>query len=217
MTKQAKLNLLLILCALVLFNSSCRKNVRGDVRIYGDIRDAYDNKPITNVAFSLFQRDKGSNITLLAPDISLDSTTGDYELKYITSENAKRGYQFRWQTNNTGREYYYSNFDYDSEIIDENECQIDIRLKRSGYMTIRLIDVWPYEYLPYLEFSCDGNQYPVELYNFNGDTTFTVKLIPDYDNLYELTSEDRNFVDTIIAGTVNMNASGDTLFNTLQY
>lgn len=191
--------------------------MRGDVRIYGDVRDAYDNSPIKNMNFELVKREKRNGETLVSPEISYDSITGSYEVKHMTSDNAKRGYDFRWWSSNTDYEYYFDNFQYGEELIDGNDCPIDIRLLRTGYMTVRLIDVAPFDFLPYPEFLCDGNEVPVDLFNFSGDTTFTVKLIPDHDNFYELLSTANNFTDTIIAGNINMNASGDTLYNTLQF
>lgn len=214
---RSQLFLFIMLIAVVTLGTSCRKNVRGDVRIYGDVRDAYDNQPIENMNFELVKREARSGETLVSPEVSYDSLTGNYEVKYITGENAKRGYNFRWWPSNTEYEYYFDNFEFGEELIDGNDCPIDITLRRTGYMTVRLIDVPPFDYLPYPEFTCDGNDRPVNLFNFNGDTTFTVKLIPDYDNFYELISTANNFTDTIIVGNINMDASGDTLFNTLQF
>jgi hypothetical protein len=217
MTSQIKTLAIIFIAAFCLLNTSCRKNVRGDVRMYGNALDAYDNAPIKDMQFELVRKERRSGETLLAPEISYDSISGNYEVKYISSSNAKRGYNFRWWAGNTDYEYYYDNFEYEQELIDGNDCPIDIRLKRFGHMTVRLIDVAPFDYLPYPEFLCDGNEQAVNLFNFNGDTTFTVKLQPDHDNFYELISTANNFTDTIIVGSINMNASGDTLFNTLQF
>lgn len=213
-----KINFLLIvgLSGLLIFYTSCRKNVRGDVRIYGEIVDAYDNAPITDMTFELVRKERRNGETKMDPTITIDNN-GRYEVKHVTSENAERGYLFRWQPQNNTREYYFDNLSFGEYLIDGNDCPLDITLKRTGYMTVRLIDVPPYDYFPNLEFTCDGNDRSVDLFNFNGDETFTVKLIPDFNNFYELLTSTNNFTDTIIAGAINMDLSGDTLFNTLQF
>ncbi len=208
--------LVFLLFLIVCISTSCSKKVSGDVHIYGDIRDAYDNAPISDISLRLF-RDNKNSLSEVFPNITLDSNSGTYDVKLITDETAKRGYLFEWQPLGNEEYYFAGNELVGSQNIRGNDCPIDIRLQRMGYMTVRLIDVAPFNFLPYPEFSCDGNRQPVNLYNFDGDTTFTVKLIPNHDNFYELISRSGNFTDTIIAGVINMNLSGDTLYNTLQF
>lgn len=212
-------NILITIFAFLLITTlfSCRGKVVGDVHIYGNIRDAYDNAPVSNVELRLF-KDGRSSFTEVTPTITMDSANARYDVKLITSDKAKRGYTFEWTPLGNDEEYYFGPNEVSGvKDINGNDCPYDILLKRTGYMTVRLIDVSPFDYLPYPEFHCDGNEFPVELFNYSGDTTFTVKLVPDGDNFYELVSRSNNFTDTIITGIINMNLSGDTLYQTLQY
>lgn len=206
-----------ILSVLILSQSSCgKKKVIGDVHVYGSITDAYDNAPVSNVQLRLYKGDQKSN-DLMEHSVDINASTGAYDVKYFTAEKAKKGYTFVATPLGT-EEYYFKDYKTsgDKRIYD-NDCPYDIVLERMGYMKVRLIDVPPLNYLSYPEFHCDGNQYPLNVSNFSGDETFIVKLIPAHDNFYELTSRTSNYTDTIIAGNINMDYSGDTLYQTLQF
>jgi hypothetical protein len=206
----------LLFLIVIITQCSCRGKVVGDVHIYGTIRDAYDNTPIPNVDLRLYKDGRSVN-TEVNPELNMDSARAQYDMKLFTNEKVKGGYWFEWEPL-TQREYYFGPGEIrGSRNINGNDCPIDITLKRTGYMTVRMIDVFPFDFLPYPEFYCDGNEFPVQLFNYDGDTTFTVKLVPDGDNFYELVSRSNNFTDTIITGIINMNLSGDTLYQTLQY
>ena len=207
---------LLFVSFIIMTQFSCRGKVVGDVHIYGNIRDAYDNTAVPNVALRLYKDGRSAN-TEVNPTVTMDTATAKYDMKLFTSAKVKGGYWFEWEPLG-GREYYFSPGENSgTRNINGNDCPIDIDLKRTGYMTVRLIDVSPFDYVPYPEFYCDGNEFPIDLFNYDGDTTFTVKLVPDGENFYELVSQSNNFTDTIITGVINMNLSGDTLYQTLQY
>lgn len=202
--------------SIILTQFSCQRSVVGDVRIYGTITDAWDNTPVTDVSLRLYKDGKKSSSEVL-PTITMDSLTGFYDVRYITTERAKWGYYFVWSPNVWNKYYFSGNENSATKSIHGNDCPYDIVLQRIGYLKVRLIDVPPFDYLPYPEFHCDGNVQPVDLYNYDGDTTFTVRLVPNADNYYELISRHNNFIDTVIAGVIRMNLSGDTLYQTLQY
>jgi hypothetical protein len=210
-----KLSILLLLL-IATFHIACKKKVVGDVHIYGTIKDAYDNSSITDIELRLLRDDKNA-YTLMNPVLTRDVATGAYDLKLITTESAKRGYLFEWTPTGQRNYYFDGNTNTGARLINGNDCPIDIILKRTGYMKVRLIDVPPFDYLPYPTFHCDGNNNPVNLFNYNGDTSFVVQLIPNSDNFYELVSRSNNFLDTVISGVINMNLKGDTLYQTLQY
>ncbi|MBP6455990.1 MAG: hypothetical protein KA275_04600 [Chitinophagaceae bacterium] len=206
----------LLIASVLIFNfSSCKKRVSGSVKIYGKIIDAYDNYGYTDIDLRLFQNQKNKS-TEVAPDVKINAD-GTYEVNFVTNDVAQKGYDFEW-TPNVLDDYYFDNEATSAyQFINDNECKVDITLRRTGHFKVRLQDVFPYDNIPYLEFRCDGNRYPVDLRTFSGDETFTTRLIPQRDNYYQLVSRAYNFTDTVIAGVVNMDLSGDTLYQTLQF
>ncbi len=155
---------LLFLSTVIITQFSCRGKVVGDVHIYGNIRDAYDNTPIPNVDLRLFKDGRSVN-TEVSPVVTMDSARAIYDMKLFTSEKVKGGYWFEWEPIGT-REYYFGPGEIrGAQSINGNDCPIDINLKRTGYMTVRVIDVSPFDFLPYPEFYCDGNEFPVELFS----------------------------------------------------
>lgn len=195
---------------------SCNRKVIGDVEVYGKIYDAYDNTPVSNVELSLYRKNTGNSATYMEGTYTIDAS-GNYSYRYPGGGVARKGYIFQYRPLETGK-YYFDGSDSTGEyMITDNKCEVNVGLKRTGHMQVRIIDVPPYNYPPYLQFNCDGNYYPYDLYSFDGDTTFYVQLAPNRDNFYELTSRYNNNVDTIISGVINMDLSGDTLYQTLQF